>query len=787
MCRIILSALAILPLSLHTEEPEWAAFLPDTAEGFGPTISQREAWDELAGNPDWSKLIGQAESLKATPVPDQPDELYLEFSKTGNRSRWQRVAGQRRSRVRVLTLAECLENKGRFIQPLEEIIQVLCSERTWVMPAHDRGLRNFNGKEIDIDLASSALGWELATVKHLLGDKLNAEIQKLILENVRRRVLDPFIEMADGKRKENWWTRGTNNWNAVCLAGVTGAAITLADSREERVRVIQSAMAYSQNFLKGFTSDGYCSEGMGYWNYGFGHYILLSEAIYRATKGRIDLQARENAIQPALFASRIEIMNGIYPSFADCSVSSKPNIRYMQFLSQRFGLGLEKYESLDTNSPTGSLFEIMLLTFPEDGSRNPKKGLHTRAQPAQGTIDLGENARAYFKEAGVLVCRPNDSGGLAVALKGGHNDEHHNHNDVGTFIVVSGQRALLVDPGSEVYTARTFSGRRYDSKVLNSYGHPVPLIAGKLQRKGRAAAARVLKAEFTPEQDTFILDLKAAYDVKTIERLERTFTYSRLESTSLRVTDTVELSEPATFETALIIFGGWRQTSDTSLLIYEADVAVKVEIETSGPFEVLPEVIREDITAPSLPLRLGLRFKQSVQKAEISLTITPASPMQSPDGELLQNGGFESGNWAWSVRKDSMSSISDVQAADGKYSLKISDNEDQNGSNVSSSFVPIAHGQRYKFEGEIFHESGSGVGLYVKYYSKDQKLLNEQTNPQGHIAAIGTPDAKLNEWLPFSYPFSPPEGTAYIQVWIHSYNAAKVTAFLDKLSIRKVE
>ena len=51
-------------------------------------------------------------------------------------------------------------------------------------------------------------------------------------------------------------------------------------------------------------------------------------------------------------------------------------------------------------------------------------------------------------------------------MKGGHNAENHNHNDVGSFVVALGRATPLVDPGSEVYTARTFSPRRYDSNVL---------------------------------------------------------------------------------------------------------------------------------------------------------------------------------------------------------------------------------------------------------------------------------------------------------------------------------
>ena len=66
-------------------------------------------------------------------------------------------------------------------------------------------------------------------------------------------------------------------------------------------------------------------------------------------------------------------------------------------------------------------------------------------------------------------------------MKGGHNAEMHNHNDVGSYTVVIGDQPVLADPGTEIYTKRTFTEHRYDSPVLNSYGHPVPVIGGQLQ------------------------------------------------------------------------------------------------------------------------------------------------------------------------------------------------------------------------------------------------------------------------------------------------------------------
>ena len=68
---------------------------------------------------------------------------------------------------------------------------------------------------------------------------------------------------------------------------------------------------------------------------------------------------------------------------------------------------------------------------------------------------------------------------------------------------------------------------RYDSNVLNSFGHPVPRVAGKLQREGRAAEAKVRRADFTDAMDTLVFDIRSCYEVPELKKLDRTFVYSR--------------------------------------------------------------------------------------------------------------------------------------------------------------------------------------------------------------------------------------------------------------------
>jgi hypothetical protein len=195
---------------------------------------------------------------------------------------------------------------------------------------------------------------------------------------------------------------------------------------------------------------------------------------------------------------------------------------------------------------------------------------------------------------------------------------------VGSYVVVVGRQAVLVDPGSEVYTARTFSGKRYVSKVLNSFGHPVPRLAGKLQTPGRTSAARVLKTDFTDKADTYSLDIAPAYRVKELKKLLRTFRYSREGAGQLVVEDEVAFSSPQEFETALITLGKWKRLSDTALVVYDSGEAVRVDIEVDGaPFTIEAETVKEDVRTKTLPTRIGIRLSRPVKAARVKLTITP--------------------------------------------------------------------------------------------------------------------------------------------------------------------
>ena len=587
---------------------EIAAWLPAQPTGVGHPITDRTAWEKLAAQKSFASVVPAAERLAKSDTPPVPDDLFLDYSRTGNRDRCQKVLSQRGERLETFTIAECLENHGRFLLPLTNVIAALCAERTWVYPAHDGKLDSFYGRTTNVDLRATTVAWELATADALLGDKLPAETRRLIRANVKSRVLGPLRDMIAGRRPELGWLRATHNWNSVCLAGVTGAALALEDSPETRATFVAAAEYYVVNFLKGFTPDGYCSEGLGYWNYGFGRFVLMAETIREATGGHVDLLAVPAALPAALFASRAEVVNGIYPTIADCSPGSHPDAKIMRYLNERLALSVSGNRDELFVQPAGGLASTALFTF-----------LPTQLPLAQRADRAGDSPlRTWFKDGGVLICRPGAEAKppFAAVLKGGHN--------VGSFSVVLGKAMVLCDPGAEVYTARTFSGKRYDSKVLNSFGHAVPVIAGKLQRTGAEARAVVLRADFSDAADTLALDIRSAYAVPELKKLERTFTFRRAAPMSLTVRDEVVLAKPQSFETALITWGKWKKTSDHEISVQEGDSAVRVKIETGGlPFEIRSETLDEDVRTKSKPVRIGITLKSPVESAAVTLTISP--------------------------------------------------------------------------------------------------------------------------------------------------------------------
>jgi len=83
------------------------------------------------------------------------------------------------------------------------------------------------------------------------------------------------------------------------------------------------------------------------------------------------------------------------------------------------------------------------------------------------------------------------SKGLFLGAKGGNNDENHNHNDVGNFVLYLDGEPAIIDVGVATYTNRTFGKDRYKLWYMQSQWHNLPSINGVMQHEGGQYKAKM--------------------------------------------------------------------------------------------------------------------------------------------------------------------------------------------------------------------------------------------------------------------------------------------------------
>lgn len=565
--------------SAHIEQI--ATMLPANPTGVGVPCSNRAAWAPHAAQ--FKAEIARAEALLQTPFPAWSDDAYLVFTRTGSRREGEKMLHDRQDELEPLVLAECAEGRGRFIARIAMVLDGLAEQKSWTLPAHDARLDSYSGKRYFVELNSADLAHTIAETLYLLGDSLPQPTRTRAMAALEQRIFAP-MRATYVSDKGQTWLHNTANWNAVCLKGVTGAALAVLPGREGRALFVAAAEHYVGYYQQGFNNDGYDAEGLGYWNYGFSHYAEMREILWQATGGRLDLFADPKMQKVALFGAQFPMFPGNSADFGDAHYMVQPDANLMAYIHRIFGLGLT-----DDGRPAEHAQGLLTLAV-EDVFPNRADELHQdSAQSGASLIGL----RTYYPDEGVLVSRPAPGGRLAVTIKTSGNTGH-SHNDVGSFVIGLGPAQLVGDPGGpSYYTAETFSSKRLTSRLINSYGHPVPVIGGQLQLDATHVHAAVLEIDFTPAEDSITIDMTPAYRAPTLRRLERTMRYSRNAQGFIEIEDKFDLSGPTDIEEALPTHGTWKQIDAHTLLFTAGPESLRATIDAPATLTFAAEKIDE--------------------------------------------------------------------------------------------------------------------------------------------------------------------------------------------------
>lgn len=142
----------------------------------------------------------------------------------------------------------------------------------------------------------------------------------------------------------------------------------------------------------------------------------------------------------------------------------------------------------------------------------------------------------------------------------------------------------------------------------------------------------------------------------------------------------------------------------------------------------------------------------------------------------LPNGGFEQGLEGWRIEEAEphLSTLERELAASGQASLRIRDAETTRGSGAVSSRVPFRGAAMLEVRGQVYRVSGDGLGVYVRQYDAEGRCISGES----HIAGLG---GNTRAWEPFALAFVTLPECEALELFLHSYGAARVEACLDDL------
>ena len=253
---------------------------------------------------------------------------------------------------------------------------------------------------------------------------------------------------------------------------------------------------------------------------------------------------KEKVKQISGYAQRTFLCGNTTVSFSDGSRTGSVNKMMQNYLADIFPDSVHPLPAEITSYPRGN---VMWQNF----FRNVYyMDLMQEPQELQKTdIDLPDAGQ-------VIINRENYS----LAVKAGDNNEPHNHNDIGNFIVSTKEGQVFCDLGAGRYTRQYFDpATRYTIFCNGSQSHNVPIINGTYQKEGSE-----YKGTIVHEGDKITVEMAGAYEAGTIQKLRREFLYNE---NGFCMTDTfsadyeslterfVTLEEPEIYEDHMIVKG----------------------------------------------------------------------------------------------------------------------------------------------------------------------------------------------------------------------------------------
>ena len=553
--RISAIVISLISLSAYAQTPDLLSgkFTKDELKKVLVPQAQWAPFPKRDDRAGWAKAdpvmmqayLRKAESYLNYQWPSIPATKSLLIDRTGDRTQYETISFQKRDVLGTLLLAEIYENKGRFVDPIIDGVWSICEESFWGASAHLPKTKAYSGlmdaSKPFVDLFAAETATYLAWVDYYVGDKLDAvspQIRKRIYTETNNRVFQPLLTQPHGWMTKNANGRPPNNWNPWICSNWLNAVLLLEKDDEKRTVSVHKLLDVLDEFVNPYPADGGCDEGPSYWGAAAASLYDNIALLNTASNGAFSyVYADEKFRNMGRFIYRAQISDRYFLNFADADpqpgMAATMIYRYGKAINDpdmmRFGAYYRKPD--DGTIGKFHYFRNFYALFMQDEFKK-----------AAQSLPLPKNV--YLPDLQVFAARDQagTTTGFYVAAKGGHNDESHNHNDVGNYVVYYDGQPLLIDVGRGTYTRKTFSDQRYNIWYNCSDYHNVPTINGKTQPPGPEFKAGTIAYKAENAFTQFDVDMAGAYPKEAgVSRWQRTIRLNR--GKNVQIADAITLTK----------------------------------------------------------------------------------------------------------------------------------------------------------------------------------------------------------------------------------------------------
>lgn len=505
-----------------------------------PAYNDRTGWDKLLGNNKETVIKAGEKDLGYNWIVVKATD-YLEFERSGSRAAMQDPNNKNTGAFASLLMAELAEGKGRFIDDIINGILYFSEMTSWAESAHlmsyqksRRAIPDYRENILELSQGDKAqmMAWTYYFLHQRL-DKVDKGISARLLHELQRRELTPYLQ-----RNDFWWmaleeesSQFVNNWNPWCNANALLCFMLLENDRDVLAKAVYKSMTSVDKFLNYVKYDGACEEGPSYWGHAAGKMFDYLSALSLITGGKVSLFNEPQVRNMGEYISNSYIGDNWVVNFADASArfdeSSALIYRYGAAVNsnEMKSMAAQRYKKYPETLPIGS---SDISRFLETCRTLPQMEQDRSTFQAPDFVWYPETEFCYMRSQHAFF-----------AAKGGYNEESHNHNDVGSFILYFDDTPVMIDAGVGTYNRQTFSEQRYDIWTMQSNYHNLPMINGVPQKNGPEFKATDTKAD--KRNLVFCTDIAKAYPAAAaVDKWTRCY---RLGKEELLISDSFTLKE----------------------------------------------------------------------------------------------------------------------------------------------------------------------------------------------------------------------------------------------------